>query len=173
MGQLLATVPGTDLYVTRVIRLRKLELIVVSGQVTGELYIDQVSFGGLTANQVIGSATGNSPIPASGIVGFSGQIFSQFPNSTNATPFIQTLCNQSVVTECRFGLALTESGSGTLTLGELDTSLYTGDLVVAPIIEAWALTGDLAINGKVVINDLLIELDSGTATIVGYATDYA
>jgi hypothetical protein len=55
----------------------------------------------------------------------------------------------------------------------LDTSLYTGDLVVAPILEAWALTGDLAINGKVVENDLLIELDSGTATVVGYVKDHA
>jgi hypothetical protein len=52
-------------------------------------------------------------------------------------------------------------------LGELDTSLYTGDLYVAPIIQQWALTGDLAINGKIVVNDIIIEFDTGTATIVG------
>ena len=81
--------------------------------------------------------------------------------------FMEALCDQKVVAACRFGLALTDSGSGTLTLGELDTSLYTGDLSVAPIIQQWALTGDLAINGKIVASDVLIELDSGTATVVG------
>jgi cathepsin D len=138
--------------------------------VTGQLYTDQVTYGGLTANQVIGSATGAALIPRNGIVGFSkqeAQFPLQYPNLTNTTPFFETLCAQNDVSECRFGLALTDSGSGILALGELDTSLYTGDLFVAPIIQQWALTGDLAINGKIVANDILIEMDSGTSTIVG------
>jgi Eukaryotic aspartyl protease len=134
------------------------------------LYSDQVTCGGLTATQVIGSANGTASIPSNGIVGFpkqEAQFPLQYPNLTNAAPFFDTLCAQNVVSECRFGIALTDSGSGILTLGELDTSLYTGDLYVAPIIQQWALTGDLAINGKIVVNDIIIELDTGTATIVG------
>jgi len=138
--------------------------------VTGTLSSDQVTYGGLTATHVIGSAVGAALIPSNGIIGFSkqeAQFSLQYPNLTNATPFIDTLCSQHVVSECRFGLALTDSGSGTLILGELDSSLYTGDLSVAPIIQQWALIGDLAIGGKIVANDILIELDSGTATVVG------
>ena len=69
--------------------------------------------------------------------------------------------------ECRFGLALTANGTGSLILGKLDSSLYSGDLTVAPVLEEWAVFGDLAINGTVVARDLVVELDSGTATIVG------
>lgn len=136
----------------------------------GQLYSDQVTYGGLTATQVIGLATGAVEIPSNGIVGFSkqeAQFPLQYPNLTDAAPFLDTLCAQNVVSECRFGLALTDSGSGTLALGELDTSLYTGDLFVAPILQQWALMGDLAVNGKIVANDILIETDSGTATVIG------
>ncbi len=82
-------------------------------------------------------------------------------------PFFQSLCNQNTVSECRFGLALTDSGTGTLALGDLDTSFYTGDLVVAPVLEEWVLKGDLTINGDIMASDLVIELDSRTAIIVG------
>lgn len=137
-------------------------------QIVGDLYSDVVTFGGLTATQIVGSANGTSLLPKSGIVGFSGQRFNQFPASSSATSFFQSLCNQKKVSECRFGLALSDDGIGTQILGELDTSLYTGDLVVAPIIEKWVLPGDLVVSGVVQERDLPIELDSGTATIVGY-----
>ncbi|OBT61338.1 hypothetical protein VE03_09531 [Pseudogymnoascus sp. 23342-1-I1] len=136
-------------------------------KIVGDLYSDEVSFGSLTATQIVGSANGTSPLENSGIAGFSGQLFNQFPASSNATPFFQSLCNQNKVSECRFGLALTDDGTGTQILGQLDTSLYIGDLVVAPIIENWVLPGDLVVGGELQERDLLIELDSGTATIVG------
>jgi hypothetical protein len=139
--------------------------------VTGTLYSDVVTYGGLSATHVIGSASGTAAlIPSDGIIGFSkqeAQFPIQYPNLTNTAPFIDTLCDQNVVSECRFGLALTGSGSGTLILGELDSSLYTGDLSVAPIIQQWALTGDLALEGKIIAKNILIELDSGTATVIG------
>ncbi|KAL5347490.1 hypothetical protein ACLOAV_007802 [Pseudogymnoascus australis] len=138
-----------------------------SATIVGDLYSDEVTFGGLTATQIVGSANGTSLLPKSGIVGFSGQRFNQFPASSSATPLFQSLCNQKKVSECRFGLALSDDGTGTQILGELDTSLYTGDLVVAPIIENWVLPGDLVVSGEVQERDLSIELDSGTATIVG------
>lgn len=136
-------------------------------QIVGDLYSDEVTFGGLTATQIVGSANGISPLEKSGIAGFSGQRFNQFPASSNATPFFQSLCDQKKVSECRFGLALSDDGTGTQILGELDTSLYNGDLVVAPIIENWVLFGDLVVGGEVLERDMPIELDSGTATIVG------
>ena len=136
-------------------------------QIIGNLYSDEVTFGDLTATQIVGSANGTSPLENSGIAGFSGQRFNQFPASSNVTPFFQSLCNQKKVSECRFGLALSDDGTGTQILGELDTSLYTGNLVVAPILENWVLLGDLVVGGEVQETDMPIELDSGTATIVG------
>lgn len=124
-----------------------------------------MSFQGLTAKQTIGSAVGDTSLPHQGIVGFSGQFVEQFP--TNSTSFFQSLCDQKVVTECRFGLALTSNGTGTQILGELDSSLYTGSLAVGPVYQEWVVWGDLAINGTVVARDLVVELDSGTATISG------
>ncbi|KAH8682827.1 aspartic peptidase domain-containing protein [Tricladium varicosporioides] len=136
-----------------------------NGLMTGSLYDDQVAFGGYTATQTVGSVTSAEGFPGDGIVGFSGPMFNQFPN--NATSFFQTLCTQGKVSECRFGMALYNESIGSLVLGKLDTSLYAGSLTVAPIITGWVPTGDLAINGKIVARDLVIELDSGTATVVG------
>ena len=124
-----------------------------------------MSYQGLVAKQTVGSAIGDSILPHQGIVGFSGQFAAQFP--TNSTSFFQSLCNQQQVTQCRFGLALTSNGTGTQILGELDSSLYSGDLTVVPVLEEWVVSGDLAINGTVVARDLVVELDSGTATVVG------
>lgn len=132
---------------------------------TGDLYTDQVSFGDLTATQLIGSAKGPSLLPNSGIVGFSGQLFSGFPN--NSTSFFETLCTQGQVEECRFGLALKSDNSGSLVMGELATGLFDGNLTVSPILAGWVVSGDLAVNGTIVGKDQVVELDSGTATIVG------
>ncbi|OBT86051.1 hypothetical protein VE02_05528 [Pseudogymnoascus sp. 03VT05] len=136
-------------------------------KIVGDLYSDEVTFGGLKATQIVGSANGTSPLEKSGIAVFSGQRFNQFPASSNATPFFQSLCDQKKVSQCRFGLALSDDGTGTQILVELDTSLYSGDLIVAPIIKNWVLFGDPVVAGEVQERDMLIELDSGTATIVG------
>lgn len=63
-------------------------------QIVGNLYSDEVTFGDLTATQIVGSANDTSPLENSGIAGFSGQRFNQFPASSNATPFFQSLCNK-------------------------------------------------------------------------------
>ncbi|KAE8445245.1 hypothetical protein EG329_013617 [Mollisiaceae sp. DMI_Dod_QoI] len=137
-----------------------------NGTVVGSLYFDEVSLGSLTATQMIGSATGPAVIPNDGIVGFSGPLFWQFPD--NSTSFMQSLCTQGKVSDCRFGLALEDENTGSLIMGELDTEMYTGNLTVAPIyITGWATLMDLAVNGTIVAQDLTVELDSGTATIVG------
>jgi pepsin A len=135
---------------------------------TEDLYLDEVTFGGITAdNQTVGSVISSTPagnvIPHDGIVGFAGQIVSGF----NSTPFFHTLCAENAVKECRFGLALKQDGTGKMVLGEADKNLYKGELSVAPIIEEWFLTGDVALNSQVIAPNAFIELDSGTANIIG------
>jgi len=136
-------------------------------QLQGEIYSDQVTLGSLTAdNQLVGSVANSSAsltFPHQGIVGFAGQRFSGF----NSTPLFHTLCNQRRVSQCRFGLALNINGSGTQVLGDLDTFLYDGSLSIAPILSEWFLAGDIAVGGNILQRDALIELDSGTATVIG------
>lgn len=54
-----------------------------------------------------------------------------------------------------------------MVLGEADSKLYKGELSVAPIIEEWFLNGDITVNGQIIAQQQLIELDSGTANIIG------
>jgi pepsin A len=54
-----------------------------------------------------------------------------------------------------------------MVLGEANSGLYKGELSVAPIIEEWFLNGDVSVNGQVIAQEQLIELDSGTANIIG------
>lgn len=136
-----------------------------NSQLVGNLYIEQVSFGDLTATQLIGSTNATSQLPNAGIVGFSDKRFSGFPD--NSTSFFQSLCTQGQVEECRFGLALENVVRGSLVVGELDATQFDGNLTVSPIVAGWIIGGDIAVSGTVVERDALIELDSGTATIVG------
>lgn len=165
MAQLKAVAVDLQLYVQTLMRSRNLS----DGlQFTENLYLDEVTFGGITANnQTIGSVISSSPagnvIPHDGIVGFAGQIVSGF----NSTPFFHNLCAEGHVKECRFGLALKTNGTGKMVLGEADKNLYKGELSVAPIIEEWFLSGDVAFNGQVIAPNAFIELDSGTANIIG------
>lgn len=46
----------------------------------------------------------------------------------------------------------------------IDTATYGG--LTANQVIGFA-TGDLVVNGKIVANDILVELDSGAATVVG------
>ncbi len=135
-------------------------------KVTGALYRDTINYGGLVVDHLIGNATSNSPLPRDGIIGFSGAMFSQFDQNISK-PYFHSLCEQEVVSECRFGLALTKNKTGTQVLGELATDLFAGNLTIAPIITEWVTAGDLTIENKAFAKDLIIELDSGTATVVG------
>ncbi|PYH96565.1 acid protease [Aspergillus ellipticus CBS 707.79] len=136
-----------------------------TGSVTGTLYNDTVTFGSLTAAQTIGSANGSALIPGDGIVGFAGVEVAQFPNG--APPFFHSLCSQGQVASCRFALALGQNDTGIQVLGELDTSLFTGDLTTTSILQEWVFFADVALNNSIITSDIMIELDSGTATITG------
>lgn len=132
------------------------------------MYNDTVKLGAVTAYQTIGSAqpdaNGEALIPADGIVGFAGLEVSSF---NGASPFFHSLCEQGEVSPCRFGITLGDSGKGTLLLGALDQALFKGDLSTTSIIQEWALYADIALDGKIIKKDALVELDTGTATVIG------
>lgn len=142
-------------------------------QITGAIYNDTVSISSLKlSSQTIGSIVSNSSnssnvqtYPHDGIIGFGSEGFS----GTNSTPFFHNLCEQNLVSECRFGLQLDSNGTGSLTLGGVADGIPGGEknLTKVPIIEEWFIAGDLAVNGKIVQSDLVIEMDSGSSGIVG------
>ncbi|OOF94901.1 hypothetical protein ASPCADRAFT_208555 [Aspergillus carbonarius ITEM 5010] len=136
-----------------------------TGTVAGTLYNDTVQFGSLNAAQTVGSATGTALIPGDGIVGFAGVEVAQFPNG--APPFFHSLCNQGQVSSCRFGLALGKNETGVQVLGELDSSLFQGNLTSTSVIQEWVFFADLALENTIIASDILVELDSGTATVTG------
>ncbi|KAJ5123149.1 acid protease [Penicillium atrosanguineum] len=136
-----------------------------SGTVTGQMYNDTVKFGSMEAHQTVGSADGTALIPADGIVGFAGLAVSSFHG---AAPFFHSLCQQGQVADCRFGITLWEDGKGTQVLGALDKSLFKGELTTASVvIQEWALYADIALDNKIIKSNALVELDTGTATVIG------
>jgi len=79
------------------------------------------------------------------------------------------MCERNLLEECRFGLALESCGTGTLTLGGISNTLPGGEksLTKVPILEEWFVAGDLAVDGSIVHRDLVVELDSGSSSIIG------
>lgn len=115
-------------------------------------------------HQTIGSANGEALIPADGIVGFAGLEVSSFHG---APPFFHSMCEQGAVSPCRFGITFRNNGKGTQVLGALDKSLFKGELSTTSIIQEWALYADITLDGRIMKKDALIELDTGTATVIG------
>ncbi|TVY71282.1 Aspartic protease, partial [Lachnellula suecica] len=142
-----------------------------SATITGVLYKDTVTYSSLIVNAqttgaVISNASDSSDVyPHDGIIGLGAQIFS----GSNSTLFFHNLCDQNLISECRFGLALEGDGTGTLTFGAIGNALQGGEqsLTRVPIIEEWFVGGDLAVNGSVIQRDLVVEFDSGTSGIIG------
>jgi hypothetical protein len=120
----------------------------------------------LSATQPVGTTNGSAQIPHDGIVGFSGKTFVGFP-TPNASSFFETLCNDKVVSSCRFGLALNSDGTGSHFLGEIDSTVYDGELTLVPTLDEWVVSGDVSINGKVYASDATVLMDSGTPGITG------
>lgn len=119
--------------------------------------------------QTIGSASpapdGTNLIPANGIVGFSG---SEVSNFDGPRPFFQSLCDQGQIEECRFGIALGSEGKGKQIIGALANSLYQGDLITTSILFEWFFYADIALGGRIIKQNVPVELDTGTATIIGW-----
>ncbi|KAJ5339140.1 acid protease [Penicillium brevicompactum] len=140
-----------------------------SGTVTGPLINDTVRFGKFSTQQAFGLADpqedGSNLIPGDGIIGFG------YPSNINLeSTFFHTLCAQHKVSECRFGLTLGRE-KGTQVLGTLDKSLFEGELVTTTILQEWIISADLAVDGKIIQNDVIVLLDSGTGTIIAPVSD--
>lgn len=133
-------------------------------KVTGPLINDTIKFGTFSTQQTFGVADpqedGSNLIPADGIIGFG------YPSNIELeSTFFHTLCAQHRVSECRFGLTLGRD-KGTQVLGSLDKSLFEGELTTTPILQEWIISADLAFDGKRIMTDLIVLLDSGTGTII-------
>lgn len=69
-----------------------------------------------------------------------------------------------ICTDCGPGL----SGIGQLIVGKYDESLIEGPVVSVPNIgqtQAYAVIGDVTLNGAVILTDQLLVMDSGTNNI--------
>jgi hypothetical protein len=99
--------------------------------------------------------------PHDGLVGFGGT----FANETQlgGVPFFQTLCNQGVVDQCRYGIAFGTNGTGVQVLGGVDKHLVEGDFVDVDASDT--PTGSVVAGGKKVLTDQLLVFDSGTANV--------
>lgn len=124
-----------------------------------------MSIGNLRAKQDIGDAKNQTGIPHDGIIGF-GPASTEFPGP-DATAWVETLCREGDLSECRFGLALNSNKTGSLVFGELESSIYKNDLVVVSSTESWTVKADIYVDGALYSSDIPVLLDSGTATIVG------
>jgi hypothetical protein len=134
----------------------------------GSIVNDTVVYAGLTLkSRPIGVATGKSILPHDGIIGFADIMFSHVGPNPN---FFLEMCADSIVSSCNFGFALNSNGTGQQFLGEIDSSIINEtSLVRASLVQdtLWFITGNVTVNGTVVASNQTIELDSGTATVVG------
>jgi hypothetical protein len=143
-------------------------------------FTDTVNFAGLTAhNQTFAEVKKTRPPNAGtitqfrhpGLAGFAGTKADQ--TQLGGVPFFQTLCNQGVVNECRFGLAFGISGMGKQILGGVDKTLFTSELSEAP----FESKKSNLVHGSIVyqnskeeqatLKDQFFVFDSGTSNIVG------
>ncbi|KAG0646502.1 hypothetical protein D0Z07_7451 [Hyphodiscus hymeniophilus] len=148
-------------------------------QIVGQIYKDVVQLDG-TRLSVPQQPLGVTPLssqpgfPHDGLVGFGG------PGSAiNGSAWVQDLCAEGGLDQCRFGLALETDDTGVQYFGTVEHSRFDGALSVAPLFQyegspiMWALFGDIAYNGKVIVRDAEIASDSGTTVIFGPVDDVA
>jgi cathepsin D len=99
--------------------------------------------------------------PHQGLVGFGGTAADQ--TQLGGTPFFQNLCDQKVVDQCRYGLAFGTNGTGVQVLGGVDEHLVSGSFVYSDV--SSNLLGSVVADGKTILTDQIIILDSGTANV--------
>ncbi|KAN0073788.1 Merops: A01.UPA [Tylopilus felleus] len=143
-------------------------------KVFGEQYTDTVSIAGFVANnQTIGAAsqysTGSKSanFPPDGLMGMA---FSSLSIS-GANPVIQTLIAQGQLPEPVFAFKLASAGSE-LSIGSVDTSLYTGSITYTPVtVQAfWKINLDsINANGQATNKNASAIVDTGTTFILGDA----
>ena len=124
--------------------------------------------GGITVeNQEIGIvAQSESTIscPGDGVIGFGAS------NSTtsNSTSWFEKLCEDGLIDECRFGVALETNDEGALILGEQDDSLFDGNMGRDALVDNFSIRVDLVIGSRTLMREnILVELSTRNAFSVG------
>ncbi|KAG9077974.1 Type I transmembrane sorting receptor [Ceratobasidium sp. UAMH 11750] len=138
--------------------------------VSGPIYLDTVSAGGLSATrQIFSAVTNESSIfaqdPSDGIMGLGFSSISYM----GAPTFFENLVSQKVVNSAVFSMYLASNGSE-LYLGGTNSALYTGDITYSALTSKtyWLTNGESSVNGKVAYKGGMI-IDSGTTLMVGEA----
>ena len=112
--------------------------------------------------------------PHDGILGLAGGTSEK--TSFEGLPFLQSLCNQSRIDECRFGLALGPDANASLILGGVANELMEGEVASATLIEPgywWAVNGNVTVNGEtstsfggeIDLTDQSFSIDSSMANV--------
>lgn len=145
------------------------EMILKSNVVTDKLVVGSFTATNQSIGPVIKVAQPNpdtiTQFPGQGIIGLLGT--SADDSSFGVTPFFQRLCDEGQVNECRLGLGLETSGTGSLSLGAVDRTLLSGDLATAPISgQQWIINGGLPSDMLDVGVQQSMFLDSGTSRIL-------
>lgn len=146
------------------------EITYGSGAVTGTIAQDTATLSGLQVkSQYFGAVNVVSQQfmndPASGIIGLAFQRIA----STNKPPFMQQLYSAGVLDEPLFAFFLSRQSQGAvLTIGNTDTSHYTGSITYTPVTTQsyWEVqsTGSV-VNGKAVGQGFKAAIDTGTTLI--------
>ena len=133
--------------------------------VSGNQFTDTVSIAGLTATkQTLGAATKYSTgfestnFPADGLMGMGFQSISEY----NAPPLFQSLVAAGQTSEPVFAMKLTKSDSE-LTVGGLNTAMYSGDITYVPVTKEgyWQVDYDsLNVGSKAVSSKTACIIDS-------------
>jgi cathepsin D len=139
--------------------------------VSGPIYTDKVTVGGLTAtNQYFSPVTTLSSTfsddPIDGILGLAWPLISNL----GEPPFFNTLINQGSVSSGVFAFKLASSGSE-LFLGGTNANLFSGSVefhAIDPSTGFWQAKGAKAIAGsKTAVSNFETVIDSGTTIMYG------
>ncbi|KAK0524398.1 hypothetical protein OC835_005929 [Tilletia horrida] len=135
----------------------------------GDIYLEDVTVGGLTAHkQAVGNAT-KSTLDEEGSKGIAGMAFQKI-SSFNAPSFIATLIHQSSLAQPVFGFGLWADKDARLDLGHIPQNVFKGDLVWNKADSAsgfWAVDFEIShVEGRQVGM-----VDTGTTLIVGPKAD--
>jgi len=141
-------------------------------KVKGDLYADNVTIAGLTADrQIFGSATSytsqlqNNEYYADGLLGLAYPDISKL----RVSPLFITIARQNKLINPAFSLKLTSPGAE-MYIGEANSMLYNGDITYARVTSPafWQVSmDDVSTNGKKILENIPAMFDTGANYIFG------
>ncbi|KAI9727940.1 MAG: hypothetical protein M1828_005345 [Chrysothrix sp. TS-e1954] len=146
--------------------------------ILGTVNRDVVTQGSLTVpNQPVGDiktytvedAPGKKKaIAGDGIIGFLSPLISSFMPAANS--WFYNLCDQKLISKCRFGFAFGTNEKGVSVIGKVATNLFKGTLQTGPLHQSlyplWTTAADVSLDHELLsFPNQTIILDSGTTNI--------